>query len=86
MIQAFKKHHTPLHMNVELPTIEDIKQFVRMENGVALVPLIAVEHEIASGELVHVPCPRTRHGAQAASGLPDWDRAVSCWSSVPQNL
>ena len=57
VIQAFKKHHTPLHMNVELPTIEDIKQFVRMENGVALVPLIAVEHEIASGELVHVPCP-----------------------------
>ena len=56
VIQAFKKHHTPLHMNVELPTIEDIKQFVRMENGVALVPLIAVEHEIASGELVHVPC------------------------------
>src|SRR5271165_2970057 len=57
VIQAFKKHHTPLHMNVELPTIEDIKQFVRMENGVALVPLIAVEHEIACKELVHVPCP-----------------------------
>src|SRR5271169_2588041 len=57
VIQAFKKHHTPLHMNVELPTIEDIKQFVRMENGVALVPLIAVEHEIARKELVHVPCP-----------------------------
>ena len=56
VIQAFKRHHTPLHMNVELPTIEDIKHFVRMENGVALVPLIAVEHEIASGELVHVPC------------------------------
>jgi DNA-binding transcriptional LysR family regulator len=57
VIQAFKKHHTPLHMNVELPTIEDIKQFVRMEDGVALVPLIAVEHEIASKELIHVPCP-----------------------------
>ncbi|HEX8799676.1 MAG TPA: substrate-binding domain-containing protein, partial [Terriglobales bacterium] len=57
VIQAFKKHDTPLHMNVELPTIEDIKQFVRMENGVALVPLIAVEHEIANKELIHVPCP-----------------------------
>jgi len=44
-------------MNVELPTIEDIKQFVRMENGVALVPLIAVEPEIASKQLIHVPCP-----------------------------
>jgi len=57
VIQAFKKHHTPLHMNVELPTIEDIKQFVRMEIGVALVPLIAVEHEIARRDLVHVPVP-----------------------------
>jgi DNA-binding transcriptional LysR family regulator len=54
VIQAFKKHRTPLHMNIELPTIEDIKHFVRMENGVALVPLIAVEQEIRRGELVHV--------------------------------
>lgn len=55
VIQAFKKHRTALHMYMELPTIEDIKHFVRMENGVALVPLIAVEQEIRSGALVHVP-------------------------------
>jgi len=55
VIQAFKKHRTLLHMNIELPTIEDIKHFVRMENGVALVPLIAVEQEIRRGDLVHVP-------------------------------
>ena len=54
VIQAFKKHHTALHMNIELPTIEDIKHFVRMENGVALVPLIAVENEIKSGDLIRV--------------------------------
>jgi DNA-binding transcriptional LysR family regulator len=53
--QAFKKHRTLLHMNIELPTIEDIKHFVRMENGVALVPLIAVEQEIRRGDVVHVP-------------------------------
>jgi DNA-binding transcriptional LysR family regulator len=55
VIQAFEKHHTALHMNLELPTIEDIKHFVRMENGIALVPLIAVENEIRNGDLVHVP-------------------------------
>ncbi|MDR3748920.1 MAG: LysR family transcriptional regulator [Acidobacteriota bacterium] len=55
VIQAFKKHRTLLHMNIELPTIEDIKHFVRMENGVALVPLIAVEQEIRRGDVVHVP-------------------------------
>jgi DNA-binding transcriptional LysR family regulator len=57
VMQAFKKHHTLLHMNIELPTIEDIKHFVRMENGVALVPLIAVEQGIQRGDLVHVPVP-----------------------------
>lgn len=57
VIQAFRKHRTTLHMNLELPTIEDIKHFVRMENGLALVPLIAVENEIRSGELVHVLAP-----------------------------
>jgi len=55
VIQAFKKRRTALHMNIELPTIEDIKQFVRMEIGVALVPLIAVEREIKRGDLVRVP-------------------------------
>jgi len=55
VIQAFKKHRTTLHMNIELPTIEDIKQFVRMEVGLAMVPLIAVEEEIRRGDLVHVP-------------------------------
>ncbi len=55
VIQAFKRRRTTLHMNIELPTIEDIKQFVRMEVGVALVPLIAVEREIERGDLVHVP-------------------------------
>ena len=57
VIQAFKKHRTTLHMYIELPTIEDIKQFVRMENGVALVPQIAVESELERGDLVHVPVP-----------------------------
>lgn len=55
VIQAFKKRRTTLHMNIELPTIEDIKQFVRMEIGVALVPLISVERDIKCGDLVHVP-------------------------------
>lgn len=55
VIQAFKKHRTTLNMYIELPTIEDIKHFVRMQNGLAMVPLIAVENEIKNGDLVHVP-------------------------------
>ena len=54
VIQAFKRHKTPLNMDAELPTIEAIKKFVTMENGVALVPAICVEGELERGELVRV--------------------------------
>lgn len=55
VLQAFARHKTPLHMYMEMPTIEAIKKFVAMGNGVALVPGLTVEDEIARGELVRVP-------------------------------
>jgi DNA-binding transcriptional LysR family regulator len=55
VIEAFQRHKTPLHMDVELPTLQAIKRFVAMGNGVALVPEISVENEILRGELVRVP-------------------------------
>jgi DNA-binding transcriptional LysR family regulator len=42
-------------MAIELPTIEAIKRFVAMGNGVALVPHLAVARELEIGELVRVP-------------------------------
>jgi DNA-binding transcriptional LysR family regulator len=55
VIQQFKAHKTPLHMDLELPTLQAIKQFVAMGHGVAFVPEISVETEIARGELVGIP-------------------------------
>lgn len=55
VLQTFAKHKTALHMPVELPNIEAIKQFVAMGNGVALLPRIAVEAEINRGDLVQIP-------------------------------
>lgn len=55
VLQAFARHKTPLHMEVEMPTIESIKKFVAMGNGVALVPELTVKDEIARGDLVRVP-------------------------------
>lgn len=57
VVAAFKRYHTPLNMEVELPSIEAIKKFVAMRNGVALVPGITVEAELARGELVQVRVP-----------------------------
>jgi DNA-binding transcriptional LysR family regulator len=60
VIRAFEKHKTPLHMGVELPTLQAIKRFVAMGNGVAFLPEISVEDEIARGELVRIPVQELR--------------------------
>jgi DNA-binding transcriptional LysR family regulator len=54
VIEAFQRHRTPLNMTVELPTIEAIRRFVAMGNGVALVPHLTVARELETGELVRV--------------------------------
>ena len=54
VIEAFQRYRTPLNMGIELPTIEAIKRFVAMGNGVALVPHLTVVHELESGDLVQI--------------------------------
>ena len=54
VIQTFRRHKTTLKMGVELPSLEAIKRFVAMGNGVALVPGLTVQTEIAAGTLVRV--------------------------------
>jgi DNA-binding transcriptional LysR family regulator len=54
VVEAFEKHKTPLNMGVELPSLESVKRFVAMGNGVALVPALTVSRELAAGELVQV--------------------------------
>jgi DNA-binding transcriptional LysR family regulator len=51
VIQMFAKHRVTLRMDIELPTIESIKRFVEMKRGVAIVPRMCVEREIARGDL-----------------------------------
>jgi len=55
VIETFRRYKTPLHMDVELPTLQAITRFVSMGNGVALLPQISVENELARGELVSIP-------------------------------
>jgi DNA-binding transcriptional LysR family regulator len=51
VIQMFAKNRVTLRMDIELPTIESIKRFVEMKRGVAIVPRMCVEREIARGDL-----------------------------------
>ena len=43
-----------------MPTLQAIKRFVAMGNGVALVPEISVENELTRGELIRIPVRELR--------------------------
>jgi DNA-binding transcriptional LysR family regulator len=60
VVQMFAKHKTPLRMDVELPTIESIKRFVEMKKGVAIVPRMCVEGELARGDLCELTIRQMR--------------------------
>ncbi|QMV18057.1 LysR family transcriptional regulator [Granulicella sp. 5B5] len=57
VIASFKRHKTPLQMEVELPSLDAIKRFVQRGNGVALVPKLTVESELELGTLVAISVP-----------------------------
>jgi len=51
VIKTFEKHRTPLNISMEMPTLEAIKRLVENGLGVALVPRLAAQTEIARGQL-----------------------------------
>lgn len=57
VIDTFRKRRIELRMPVEMPTIDAIKKFVAMGNGVALLPAVTVERELLHRELVRVQVP-----------------------------
>ena len=60
VVQLFARHRIPLRMEMELPTIESIKRFVEMKRGVAIVPQMCVEREVAAGVLRQVKIRQMR--------------------------
>ena len=60
VVQMFAKHHVPLRMDIELPTIESIKRFVEMKRGLAIVPRMCVEREVGRGDLHEVRLKQMR--------------------------
>jgi DNA-binding transcriptional LysR family regulator len=47
VLREFQRHKVPLNMDVEMPTIETIRRMVQANEGVAFVPRMCVEQEIA---------------------------------------
>lgn len=57
VIRAFHERGIPLNMDVEMPTVETIRWMVERNAGVAFLPRMCVEQEIAEQRLVAVRVP-----------------------------
>lgn len=55
VLEAFQKHQVQLNMDIEMPTVETIKKMVQSKMGVAFVPRMCVQAEVAAGQLVEIP-------------------------------
>ena len=54
VMREFQAHKVPLHMDVEMPTVETIRKLVQSNEGVAFLPRMCVEQEIEQGLLCEV--------------------------------
>jgi len=60
VLRAFEQKHSPINIQVALPSLEAIKRAVEMKMGVALLPKRCALSEIASGKLAAVRIPQVR--------------------------
>lgn len=55
ILRLFEEHATPCRIVAELWSFENIKNFVQAEVGLAIVPRVTVEDELADGKLAQIP-------------------------------
>lgn len=60
VIETFEKYNTRLNISVELPSLEAIKRLVEKGAGVALVPKLSAQAEIANGQLKAISVPEMK--------------------------
>ena len=51
----FAQNRTPLNISIELATLDTIKEFVKRNVGIAILPRLSVREEINSQQLIEVP-------------------------------
>jgi DNA-binding transcriptional LysR family regulator len=54
VIREFQRYKVPLHMDVEMPTVEAIRKMVQRNEGVAFLPRMVVDEEVRHGILREV--------------------------------
>jgi DNA-binding transcriptional LysR family regulator len=54
VLKEFRRHKVQLNMDVEMPTVETIRQVVELNQGVAFLPRMCVSAQIKAGSLCEV--------------------------------
>ncbi len=54
VLREFQRHKVALNMDVEMPTVETIRKLVQRNEGVAFLPRMCVQQEVAQGVLREV--------------------------------
>jgi DNA-binding transcriptional LysR family regulator len=54
VLREFRRHKVPLHMDVEMPTLETIRRLVQDNEGVAFLPRMCVQQDVETGALRQV--------------------------------
>lgn len=54
VLREFQRHKVPLHMDVEMPTVETIRRMVEDNQGVAFLPRMCVEKDLDQRKLCEV--------------------------------
>ena len=54
VISRFQEFKVPLHMDIEVPTIEGIRKLVQANEGVAFLPRMCVSQEVHQGTLCEI--------------------------------
>ena len=49
VLREFQRQKVPLHMDLEMPTVEAIRKMVQRNEGVAFLPRMCVEEELSQG-------------------------------------
>jgi DNA-binding transcriptional LysR family regulator len=57
VLRVFQEHGVRLNMDIEMPTVETIRWMVEQDQGVAFLPRMCVEQEIAEKRLVPIRVP-----------------------------
>jgi DNA-binding transcriptional LysR family regulator len=60
VIREFHRHKVNLNMDVEMPTVETIRMMVQRNEGVAFLPKMCVEQDLAKGALCEVEVEELR--------------------------